>query len=234
MFRHVLGISGGIVLALAGSASEVSAATITLRPQNSYTAGDGAYGYVWYSGSSYTPLTYQVYASRTITGVNVYETRGMVEIGLSSLPANVVITSATLNFKIGGMATNSNSTLNFYGYTGNGTIELADYNNVSAAPIATLASVTTTSEFSVDVTSFIQSLYAAHATYAGILVRDMGGTNLSVTSNYSMGTYYDLNPEGTTNSQGPRLVITYATVPEPASVAILALPAATLLMRRKR
>lgn len=238
MYRPFFGILGGAALMLAGSVNTLSADVVTLRPQNPFvTGGSGVAGYIWTNtGSSFTTYTSNVYAARTVQGVQVFESRGIIELGLAPLPTNAVITSATLNFKINGVSSNANSTLNFYGYSGDGVLSVSDYNNISPTPTASLASVTTAGNYSVDLTSFVQSLYATNATFAGILFRDMGGSNLSVTSNYNMGTFYDAKPEGSTASQGPRLVITYTTaaVPEPASLAILTLPGAALLMRRKK
>jgi hypothetical protein len=209
---------------LAFSASVMHAASINL-----YSSGDALRSYD--EGGFLKP---GLYANGDLHGYPAAEpTRAIAEFSLAALPASAVVTAATFSYYPGGVAGWPNDRLGFYGYSGNGVAEAADYG--AGTLIHQNAGAVSPGVYnSVDVTAFVQSIVAGDATHAGFVVRN-NTTNSSVINIY---TYYDATrPESWYNA--PRLSIQYdlaaaPAVPTPAAAAGGMVLVGGLLAKRRR
>jgi hypothetical protein len=164
------------------------------------------------------------------TGVT--EERGIVELPLAPLAGltSADIASATLTFNIDDVLTTfgpgttfdgtAASTIVLFRYSGNGTVDLADFGNVVGAPLAvvsttSLGTITDATlgasgplSFDVDVTSALGTLLDGSATFMGLVftTSDAG----SATSIDDLG-FNGAGPAGVNGSRMPYLTIT--TVP---------------------
>ena len=130
---------------------------------------------------------------------DINEARSALEFDISgALPTGYVMDSATLNLW-GGVA---DLNIGVHGYTGNGTLETADF---------TLTNLITTFDpninlNTVDVTDFIQGQVAAFSMYAGFQLRELVLGEITIFSSSESGEF------------SPYLEIHITPVPVPASL----------------
>ena len=98
------------------------------------------------------------------------EDRTAIELDISSIPGGSTIESASLTF-IHNLSDTSRQ-LHIYGYQGDGSVTLDDFTIGEL-----VASNDVISPFQVDVTTFVQNLVDAEATYAGFSIREADDTD---------------------------------------------------------
>jgi hypothetical protein len=185
------------LIVLAAIASSTPAASISVNPTT-----DG-YALVPPSGSpSGLTTTGLLYTEAQTDGD---ELRSALEFDISGIGSGQTITSATLRLRLQSR-TFPEPTLLLYGYTGNGSLQNADFLQTGNQLHATSTPATGGYAF-LDVTNFIQSVYGT-SSYAGFLVRN------NVTN--SQAIYY--NAEDPLAANRPLLDVTStASVPEPST-----------------
>lgn len=230
------------VLSVAAMTAAASASVSTLTPDfGSYTAGDGAMGTVL-NGSSVNSNKVEASIDRVgyYPPYSYNEERGIIEIGISSIPSTATINSASLVFTLSSNSHpyGSYSQLKIYGYAGDGTVTTSDYGNVSGTLLATIdASSFSSHVYTIDVTALLQTIRLDSAAYIGFLAEDTGDGHPN--SYYKFNTSWS-NDCGQNEWNGPKLVVDWSPgtgeppVPEPASLAILALPAGAMIMKRRK
>jgi MYXO-CTERM domain-containing protein len=178
---------------------------------------------------------YAVDSTDVKVGTVAADKRGIYEFDLSSLPTGSVITGATLKLMLNSQISNVGAvpaTITFSGFTGNGTIEAADYytgatqlaqetypTDATRAPIGTLLSIALT-----DLTA-VQAASDSAGRYLGIRSSTtQTGVTFSVRS-----------LENTTSgSVAPTLELEFASAPEPSLTVLGMVGMAALGMRRRR
>lgn len=139
-----------------------------------------------------------------------------MEFDITALPPAANIGSATLKWfhHLG------TGTFDVYGYSGNGTVSVADLNNLSTL---LLTAVPQANWGSMDVTTFIQSLKTSSASHAGFV-----GTSNSPISGHP----HIKSSEWTVVELRPQLIITQ--VPEPSTAMMAMIGIAALSLRRQK
>lgn len=198
--RSSRAIAAAVVICFAGLAP-VRANTVNL-----YAHDETAKSYD--EGGNFKP---GLYANGDLAGYPAAEpTRAIMEFSLASLPANAVVTSASFSIYAGAVTVPQADLLGFYGYTGDGTVTASDYG--AGTLLAQYTSPVVFGDYnSIDATSFVQSLVAADATYAGFVVRNdtTAGTVVNIYTGYlPQYNYYN----------APRLTIEYTPAPAAAAV----------------
>jgi len=151
-----------------------------------------------------------------------YVDRSALEFSLAGISAGATINSATFSVSSGGTEV-AGGTFNFWGYSGDGAITVADATQ-TADLLTTLPTLTGHPTYTVDVTSLIQTLVDASAGYAGILI------TVSPEGNFFGN---DLVSSEGDNGPVPNLTVDFS-VPEPMSTALLGVGLAGLGMIRRR
>lgn len=168
--------------------------------------------------------------SLSVSRTDPFETRAALEFDISSLPpAGYEITAANLVL----YASDSNQMVAVHGQTGNGAIEsgdftfdghIRDFDPVSDPGLEPAENV-------IDVTAFIQAAAAGPAPYVVFQLRELH--NQEFNSFLSTDNSIWSLPGGPFDPR-PRLDVTTAPIPEPATLSLLGLGGLGVLMRRKR
>ncbi len=215
-------LATALVLPLMFASAAASATTVTTgAAADDWFRSNGAFTSFTLSGSPSDGYL------RTF-GVTAYN-RAALEFSLAGIGAGSNIGSASFSIQSRGTAIGG-GVFQFYGYSGDGAITTADatqtFNLIGSTP--TLGGQPL---YTVDVTSFIQSLINSNATYAGILIKlaTEGGFvgNDLVSSEAIYGNIAD----------APKLVVNFTEgqrVPEPASLALLGIALAGIAAARRR
>lgn len=159
---------------------------------------------------------------------------GLFEFDLSSLPSDAIITSAELLFRTAAVITNTSGTapVEFFGYTGDGIIEITD-ESAAATSIASVDFPTTIGN-NESVTAAISNLSSIESVLTDANSDDFFGVR-SETINFVDFRVDSL--ESTDLDAAPatlRLTFETSTVPEPSSLAMIGALGLGFLTRRRR
>ena len=159
---------------------------------------------------------------------------GLFEFDLSSLPSDAVVTSVELLFRTAAAISNTSGTapVEFFGYTGNGTIELSD-ESAAATSVASAAFPTTfVNGDSVSVP--LSNLAIIDSVLTDANTSDFFGIR-SETENF-VDFRVDSLESTDPNAAPARLRLTYQTaaVPEPSSLAVVGALGLGFIARRRR
>ncbi len=204
--RHFFSIIAFVIVA-----TTVKAQTITLQPD----AASGKDALVQisdnlaYDGSTNFGANANYKASRTSTGGNWYKTRGLLQFDLSSIPANAIITSATLT--LSGLshstAGQSNASI-LQRVTAFWDEQTVTWNNQPAttatSSISLTASTTSTQNYSVDVKTHVQDMVQNPAGNFGWMLKLTGEATSATAELYFASSDYT-----TDITKRPKLEITY-------------------------
>lgn len=150
--------------------------------------------------------------------------RGLMEFNLATIPTTATVTSAKLDLDITGYVTgSSNSQLDVYGYVGNGAMEGSDALQ-TATLLADNVNVSTGGVLSIDLNPALLESLVDGGDWLGLTVV---GAKQYFQVTFASSEYHALISSIT----APTLRVEY--VPEPATLALLALGGAAGVMRRR-
>lgn len=156
--------------------------------------------------------------------------RAAIEFNIAAIPTGSTITSAVLRLQDGG-TTSVPFTISLHGFAGDGAVSIADANTTNLVGSFSNPADAGSPLYVVDLTTFIQSLVTNGDPFAGVALRSSSeGTGLF------RGADIDSEDFGVASSR-PLLTVEFeqaASVPEPASLALLGTGFAYLTARRKK
>jgi hypothetical protein len=196
-----------VVLCLSVAAFASHAAVINVFPIEDQSANDANLDGVWDTLSPPDQNVLLVY-----NGGSTYNFRVAMEFDVGQLPANAKVNSATLRVTYDGANGMPQPSMQFHGFAGDGSISLADFNLQN--PIGPLFNGFGPG-YTVDVTSFVQSLPTQGSDYAGFMIENVVWLQTALKSS-----------EDADQSLWPRLTIDYELGAEPPPA--VPLPAALI------
>ena len=206
MHRHrqvILSVVCTALICCAVQANAVIPNSVSLQPSS-----DAHGGFVAGGWSLFDPAA-PILMVRTPTDTD-NEYRAAMEFNISTLPVGTVVNSATLKL----MSMDPNAMIGVYGYAGDGLVQGSDLTFDNWV----LFFDHNPGLNEVDVTGFVQSLVSSGQNYAGFVLRE------EVDNHYALFTSVE-------SDFPPELLIEY--VPEPATLAVLALGLIPVLLKRR-
>ncbi|MGV3485047.1 MAG: DNRLRE domain-containing protein [Planctomycetaceae bacterium] len=209
-----------VVLLLTALRAEAAVFVVTPTTDRDALDSPGGGSFEFLSAENSASLTAQLFSA----GGDEY--RGALEFDISGVPAGQTIDSATLSlFARTGRPVGSEPNLQLHGYTGDGTISLADFtqNNL----LMEFTSVGDNTTLNADVTSLIQSLYIGGNPFVGFNTR---------TTTSGGQVVLQAKESSTLTMPSPQLSITYSAtaVPEPSGLMACSAAFALIEWLRRR
>ncbi len=152
-------------------------------------------------------------------------TRSVLEFSLAGVTSGAMINAASFQIKDNG-TTVVGGNFEFYGYSADGVITVADGNQTGNL-ITSTPMIDGNPLYTIDVTAFVQSLVDTSASHAGILIKS------SLEGSGFFGG--DLSSsEWSTVADRPSLTVDFTMVPEPGMLALFSLGLAGLGFARRK
>ncbi len=220
-----------LALALLGIGSDARASTIVVLPTADGSGEDDPVDGVF---DSFNTTSNNRPVNRSATGVAQGVHRTAVEFELPTIPGGEVISSVTFQFEgfvqFGDLG--PHTTL-IHGYAGDGSISLSDFTESNLLGSLSIGVAVVNDPFleTLDVTSFVQGLYTATETHAGLLVQ-LQDESLPQHGLDLIGTQWPGGGQPPDSTRFPRLII--ETVPEPSTALLLASGLGALAVRGRR
>ena len=215
--------AAGLALAVAGSAASAqSMVDITVTADARVQSGTNIVATVEDASAA------SILTSRS-SGLNV--SNGLFEFDLSSLAPDTVVTAASLLLRSDSLFSNvggAPAPLNFYGFTGNGTLEVGDNTGGTlAGGRLDLVGTANNTDFTVDLTAGLVGLNAV------LTDADAQDFYTLRSETISFATFIVDALESTDADAAPA-TLRLTVIPEPATAGLLGLAGLTLLARRRR
>ena len=210
---------------------DASASTITVLPAADGSGEDDPVDGVF---DSFNTTSNNRPVNRSTTGVAQGVHRSTFEFELPPIPSGEVISTVTFQFEgfiqFGDLGPH---TTQIHGYAGDGSISSSDFTESNLLGSLSISVAVANDAFleTIDVTSFVQGLYAATETHAGLLVQ-LQDEGLPQHGLDLIGTQWPGGGEPPDETRFPRLII--ETVPEPSTLLLLATGVAALAVRKQR